>query len=69
MEGDEPFMIVMTGETLKNKISHDLFTVKKFDDSTIAMLKDQNGYSRIWLQGTNLESFFEKIEYQRGNVR
>jgi len=66
MEGDEPFMIVMTGETLKNKISHDLFTVKKFDDSKIVMLEDRNGYSRMWLQGTDLESFFEKIEYQGG---
>ena len=69
MEGDEPFMIVMTGETLKNKISHDLFTVKKFDDSKTVMLEGQNGYSRMWLQEADLESFFEKIEYQRGNVR
>lgn len=69
MERGEPLMIVIEGETLKNKISHDLFTVKKFDDSKIVMLEDQNGYSRIWLQGADLESFFEKIESQGGNVR
>jgi len=36
-------MIVTNGETLKNKISHDLFTVKKITDSEKVMLEDQNG--------------------------
>ncbi len=62
-------MIVMKGDTLMNKISHDLFTVKEFDDSKMVMLEDQNGYSRMWLQGAELDSFFEKIEYQGGNVK
>jgi len=62
-------MIVTKGETLRHKISYDLFTVKKFADSRIVMLEDQNGYSQIWLQGADLELFFERIEYQGGNVR
>jgi hypothetical protein len=62
-------MIVMKGDTLRNKISHKLFTVKEFDDSRMVMLEEQNGYSRMWLQETDLESFFEKMEYQGGNVR
>ena len=62
-------MIVVKGETLQNKISHDLFTVKEFDESKMVMLEDQNGYLRMWLQGTELDSFSEKIEYEGGNVR
>ena len=62
-------MIVMKGDTLMNKISHKLFRVKEFDDSKMVMLEEQNGYSRMWLQEADLESFFEKIEYQGGNVR
>jgi hypothetical protein len=63
MEGGESFMMIMKGETLKNKISHDLFTVKKFDDSKVVMLEDEKGYARIWLRTSDLESFFEKIEW------
>ena len=62
-------MIVIKGEILMNKITHDLFTVKEFDESKMVMLEDQNGYLRMWLQGTELDSFFEKIEYEGGNVR
>ncbi len=62
-------MIVMKGDTLINKISHKLFRVKEFDDSNMVMLEEQNGYSRMWLHEATLESFFEKIEYQGGNIR
>ncbi len=62
-------MIVMRGDTLRNKISHKLFRVREFDDSKMVMLEEQNGCSRMWLQKADLESFFEKIEYQGGNVR
>jgi hypothetical protein len=62
-------MIVVKGDTLINKISRKLFTVKELDDSKMVMLEEQNGYSRMWLQEAELESFFEKIEYQGGNVR
>jgi hypothetical protein len=62
-------MIVTKGDTLRNKINHKLFRVKEFDDSRMVMLEEQNGYSRMWLQEADLESFFEKIEYQGGNVR
>lgn len=59
-------MIVMKGDTLRNKISQKLFRVKEFDDSKMVMLEEQDGYSRMWLQEADLESFFEKIEYQGG---
>ena len=61
-------MIVMKGDTLRNKISHELFRVKEFDDSRMVMLEEQNGYSRMWLQEADLESFFEKIECQGGTI-
>jgi len=69
IEGSEPLMIVMERETFKNIISYDLFTVKNFDDSRTVILEAQNGYSRIWLQKADVESFFEKKEYQGGKVR
>ncbi|MBP1697338.1 MAG: hypothetical protein H6Q41_2526 [Deltaproteobacteria bacterium] len=62
-------MIVMKGDTLRNKINQKLFRVKEFDDSKMVMLEEQDGYSRMWLQEADLESFFEKIEYQGGNFR
>jgi len=62
-------MIVMKGDTLRNKINQKLFRVKEFDDSKMVMLEEQVGYSRMWLQEADLESFFEKIEYQGGNFR
>jgi len=62
-------MIVMKGDTLRNKINQKLFRVKEFDDSKMVMLEEQEGYSRMWLQEADLESFFEKIEYQGGNFR
>lgn len=62
-------MVVMKGDTLRNKTSHKLFRVKEFDDSRMVMLEEQDGYSRMWLQEADLESFFEKIEYQGGNFR
>jgi hypothetical protein len=61
-------MIVTEGDTLRNKISQKLFRVKEFDDSKMVMLEEQDGYSRMWLQEADLESFFEKIEYQGGNI-
>ena len=62
-------MIVTKGDTLINKINHNLFRVKEFDDSRMVMLEEQNGYSRMWLQEADLESFFEKIEYPGGHVK
>ena len=59
-------MIVMKGDTLRNIISQKLFRVKEFDDSKMVMLEAQDGYSRMWLQEADLESFFEKMEYQGG---
>ena len=56
-------MIIVEGETLKNKISRDLFTVKKLDDSKVVMLEEERGYARIWLRTTDLDSFFENVEW------
>ncbi len=35
--------MVTNGETLKNKVSHDFFTLNKVDDSKIVMLEEQSG--------------------------
>jgi len=55
-------MMITKGEMLRNKISHDLFTVKKIVDSKVVMLEDEKGYACIWLQSSNIGSFFEKTE-------
>lgn len=62
-------MVVMKGDTLRNKINKKLFRVKEFDDSKMVMLEEQDGYSRMWLPEADLESFFEKIEYEGGGMR
>jgi len=60
LKGSEPLMIVKKGETLKNKISFDLFTVKEFDDSKMVMLEGQNGFPRMWVQEVDPDCFSRK---------
>jgi len=56
-------VIVLKGETLRNKISCDLFKVKKFEGSKVVMLEDESGCARIWLRASDLDSYFEKVEW------
>ena len=54
-------MITMVGEIFKNKITQDLFKIKKVEDEKVVMLEDEKGFVRIWLPKEHVESLFEKI--------
>jgi hypothetical protein len=55
-------MIVMEGEKLKNKLTQDLFKIKKIENEKVLMLEDEKGLVRIWFPKEHLESFFEKVK-------
>ena len=55
-------MIVMEGEKLKNKLTQDLFMIKKIENEKVLMLEDEKGLVRIWFPKEQLESFFEKVK-------
>jgi hypothetical protein len=55
-------MIVMEGERLKNKLTQDLFKIKKIENEKVLMLEDEKGLVRIWFPKEHLESFFEKVK-------
>ena len=54
-------MITMVGEVFKNKITQELFRIKKVEDETVVMLEDEKGFVQIWLPKEHVESLFEKI--------
>jgi hypothetical protein len=54
-------MIIMVGEIFKNKITQDLFKIKKVEDEKVVMLEDEKGFVQIWLPKEHVESLFEKI--------
>ncbi len=58
-------MTTVEGDIFKNKITQDLFKIKKVEDEEVVMLEDQNGFVQIWLPKKHVESLFEKIN--RGN--
>ncbi len=51
----------MEGEMFKNKITADLFKIKKIEDKNVVMLEDEKGFVRIWLSKKGVESLFEKV--------
>jgi hypothetical protein len=55
-------MIVMEGERLKNKLTQDIFKIKKIENEKVLMLEDEKGFVRIWFPKEHLESFFEKVK-------
>jgi hypothetical protein len=55
-------MTTMEGEMLKNKITKDLFKIKKIENGNVVMLEDEKGFVRIWLPKEGVESLFEKIK-------
>jgi len=55
-------MIAIEGEILKNKLTQDLFKIKKIEKEKMAMLEDQKGFIRIWLPKEHLDFFFEKVK-------
>lgn len=58
-------MTTMGGERLRNKITRDLFKIKKVEDEKVVMLEDEKGFVKIWLPKEHVGSLFEKIK--RGN--
>jgi hypothetical protein len=54
-------MITMEGQIFKNKITQDLFRIKKVEDEKVVMLEDEKGFVQIWLPKEHVESLFEKI--------
>jgi hypothetical protein len=54
-------MITMVGDIFKNKITQDLFKIKKVEDEKVVMLEDEKGFVQIWLPKERVESLFEKI--------
>ena len=54
-------MTAMVGDIFKNKITQDLFKIKKVEDEEVVLLEDQRGFVQIWLPKDHMESLFEKI--------
>jgi len=55
-------MTTMEGDIFKNKITQDLFKIKKVEDEKVVMLEDEKGFVQIWLPKEGVESLFEKIK-------
>ena len=55
-------MTTMEGDLLKNKITQDLFKIKKVENEKVVMLEDEKGFVQIWLPKEGVESLFEKIK-------
>jgi hypothetical protein len=54
-------MTTMEGEIFQNKVTKDLFKIKKVEDGNVVVLEDENGFVQIWLPKEHVESLFEKI--------
>ena len=54
-------MIIVVGESLKNKLTQDLFKITKIENEKVVMLEDEKGLVRIWFPKQHLGSFFEKV--------
>jgi hypothetical protein len=55
-------MTTMEGEMFKNKITQDVFKIKKVEDEKVVMLEDEKGFVQIWLPKECVGSLFEKIK-------
>jgi hypothetical protein len=55
-------MIIMEGERLKNKLTQDLFKIKRIENEKVVMLEDEKGLVRIWFPKEQLGSFFEEVK-------
>jgi hypothetical protein len=54
-------MTTMKGQTFKNKVTQDLFRVKKVEDENIVVLEDEKGFVQIVLRKEHVGALFEKI--------
>jgi hypothetical protein len=54
-------MTTMKGAIFKNKVTQDLFRIKKIEDENVVVLEDEKGFVQIWLPKEHVGSLFEKI--------
>jgi len=54
-------MTATEGEMLKNKLTQDLFRIKKVENERVVMLEDEKGFVQIWLPKEHLGAFFEEV--------
>ena len=55
-------MATMEGEMLRNKVTQDLFKIKRIENENVVMLEDEKGFVQIWLPKEGVESLFEKVK-------
>ena len=55
-------MTAIVGEMLRNKVTQDLFKIKRIEKGKVVLLEHTKGFARIWLPKERLDSFFEKAE-------
>ena len=55
-------MTAIEGEILRNKLTQDLFRIKKIEKEKVVVLEHEKGIVRIWLPKEHLGFFFEKVE-------
>ena len=55
-------MTAIVGEMLRNKVTQDLFKIKRIEKGKVVMLEHTKGFVRIWLPKESLDSFFEKAK-------
>ncbi len=58
-------MTAIEGEIVKNKLTQDLFKVKKIENEKVVVLEHEKGFARIWLPQEHLEFFFEEVRGKR----
>lgn len=54
-------MITKEGDLFKNKVTQDLFKIKKVEDGNVLVLEDEKGFVQIWVPKKHVGSLFEKI--------
>ncbi len=50
------------GDLFKNKITKDLFKIKRVENGKVVMLEHEKGFVQIWIPKKHVGSLFEKIE-------
>jgi len=55
-------MTAIEGEVLKNRLTQDLFKIKKIENEKVVILEHEKGFVRISLPKDHLEFFFEKVK-------
>jgi len=54
-------MTITMGERVRNKLTQDLFKIRKIENEKVVMLEDEAGLIRLWFPKQHLGSFFEEV--------